>query len=377
VKADEHHLAQELYELVRSDPDIFDFLQAGSLDGIWYWDLENPEDEWMSPRFWEVFGYDPAEMPHKAAAWQDMIHPDDLETALENFNAHCADPSHPYDQLVRYRHKDGSTVWVRCRGIVIRDDEGNPRRMLGAHNEVTLLKQTESELAKAVEQLERSNASLEQFASVASHDLQSPLSTITNFLALLEFSAENRLTEQELDYIRRASAAARGQSKMIRALLDWSRVSTADLRRRQVQMEDLVTEVLGELQVEIHEAGGEVEASELPTIQGDPDLLRRVLQNLVANAVKFRAADRPPVIKIEAEPGDNTWTFRVRDNGIGFDAKYAERIFGFGERLHGKSEFEGSGIGLAVCRRIVEAHGGTIRAVPGDPGATIEFSLPA
>ena len=125
-KTNGHYLKRELYQLVREDPSIFDFLQDGSLDGIWYWDLEDPEHEWISPRFWEVFGYDPQEKPHRADAWQDMIHPDDLEVALDNFHKHCADPLHPYDQIVRYRHKNGSTVWVRCRGTVLRDGEGKP-----------------------------------------------------------------------------------------------------------------------------------------------------------------------------------------------------------------------------------------------------------
>ncbi len=107
----------------------------------------------MSPRFWEVFGYDPSEKTHKAAEWQDMIHPDDLTVALENFNKHCADASHPYDQIVRYKHRDGSTVWVRCRGIVIRDDDGNPMRMLGAHNEITTQKRTERQLERRVGEL--------------------------------------------------------------------------------------------------------------------------------------------------------------------------------------------------------------------------------
>ena len=107
------HLKTELYELVRNDPAIFEFLQAGSLDGIWYWDLEDLDHEWMSPRFWETFGYDPAGKQRLASEWQDMINPDDLELALDNFQKHSADPNHPYDQLVRYRHRDGSTVWVR------------------------------------------------------------------------------------------------------------------------------------------------------------------------------------------------------------------------------------------------------------------------
>ena len=144
MSQDKHYLEQELTDLVASDPTIFAFFQMGSLDGIWYWDLENMEAEWMSPEFWRLFGYDPRAKAHLASEWQDMIFQEDLEKALENFKAHLADPDHPYDQIVRYRHRDGSTVWVRCRGIAIRDDSGKPIRMLGAHNDLTELKKSEA-----------------------------------------------------------------------------------------------------------------------------------------------------------------------------------------------------------------------------------------
>ena len=142
----EHYLKKELYSLVQTDPEIFDFLQKSSLDGLWYWDLESPENEWMSPEMWSLFGIDPKTVQHKASEWQDLIHPADLQTALENFNAHAADPQHPYDQIVRYKHADGSTVWVRCRGLIIRDEEGVPKRMLGAHTDLTAVKEAELKL---------------------------------------------------------------------------------------------------------------------------------------------------------------------------------------------------------------------------------------
>jgi len=145
MKPAPHYLEEELHQRVQQDRSLFEFLQAGSLDGIWYWDLENPENEWMSPQFWTTLGYDPAQKQHLAAEWQDLINPDDLAVALDNFNRHCADPNHPYDQVVRYRHASGDTVWVRCRGIVIRDDSGKPIRMLGAHTDLTALKKVEAE----------------------------------------------------------------------------------------------------------------------------------------------------------------------------------------------------------------------------------------
>lgn len=151
----ENYLKSELYNLISVDDSIFEFIQSGSLDGVWYWDLEAPENEWMSPKFWETLGYDPNEKMHLASEWQDIIFQEDLKLAVENFEKHCSDPSHPYDQIVRYRHKNGSTVWIRCRGLAIRDKRGKAIRMLGAHTDITGLKETESKLMRMAREYER------------------------------------------------------------------------------------------------------------------------------------------------------------------------------------------------------------------------------
>ncbi|UXI03387.1 sensor domain-containing diguanylate cyclase [Photobacterium sp. TY1-4] len=151
----DNYLKSELYQLLNEEAGIFEFLQDGSLDGLWYWDLENPEHEWMNERFWTLLGYDPSEKKHLAAEWQDLIFPEDLEAAMENFRKHSLDPTHPYDQIVRYKHKNGSTVWVRCRGVAIRDQSGKPVRMLGSHNDLTAYKQVEEELKQKNRELEK------------------------------------------------------------------------------------------------------------------------------------------------------------------------------------------------------------------------------
>lgn len=116
-----HYLKTELYEMIKKDSVIFDFLQENSLDGMWYWDLENPENEWISPRFWQILGYNPKEKKHLVSQWQEIIFPEDLKKATENFHKHYENPNHPYDQIVRYKHKKGHTVWIRCRGSIIRN----------------------------------------------------------------------------------------------------------------------------------------------------------------------------------------------------------------------------------------------------------------
>lgn len=144
-----HYLQEELYSRIKTDDEIFDFLQQSSLDGLWYWDLTDQEHEWMNAQFWETLGYDPAEKPHLASAWQDIIHPDDLAAAIERVGEHLADPSVPYDQVVRYRHKDGHTVYIRCRGMAIHDETGKPTRLLGAHVDITQEKQKEILLSRS------------------------------------------------------------------------------------------------------------------------------------------------------------------------------------------------------------------------------------
>ncbi len=189
-----HYLEQELYQLINSDPALFEFLQHGSLDGLWYWDLESPDHEWMNPAFWQLLGYDPAERKHLAAEWKDLIFPQDLELAQNNFRAHCADPTHPYDQIVRYRHKDGSTVWVRCRGIAFRDKSGKPIRMLGAHNDLTELKRSEQKLKQKALELEELK---EKFKHLATHDDLTGLNNRLAFRGHFELMISNALRRNE------------------------------------------------------------------------------------------------------------------------------------------------------------------------------------
>lgn len=141
-----HYLKKELYSLVKTDSAVFDFIQQAALDGIWFWDLLDPDNIWMNPRYWTLFGYDPATKPHKTDSWQEIVFKEDLKNIYVNFTAHAEDPSVPYDQIVRFKHKLGHTIWVRCRGIMLRDDKGKPVKMLGAHTDITDIKKKEEEV---------------------------------------------------------------------------------------------------------------------------------------------------------------------------------------------------------------------------------------
>jgi len=143
-----NYLEKELRERIKREDTIFDFLQESTLDGLWYWDLTNPEEEWLNPVFWKILGYDPAKMPHKSSSWMEIIDPQDLEIAKQKVAEHIEDPNKPYDQIIRYTHAAGHTVWIRCRGMILRDKDGTPIRMLGAHTDVTELKQKEEILER-------------------------------------------------------------------------------------------------------------------------------------------------------------------------------------------------------------------------------------
>lgn len=365
----EHYLRRELYELVRGDSRIFEFLQGGSLDGIWYWDLLNPEHEWMSPRFCEVFGYEADEIPHTSAWWQDNIHPDDLPATLENFERHKNNPDHPYDQVVRYRHKMGGTVWVRCRGLIVRDEGGVPSRMLGCHTDMTRY----MELA---EELRRSSLELGQFAYVASHDLQEPLRMNANFTEMFLESVSERvaLTEEEKEYASFAIDGAHRAQRLVAGLMTYSRAGR-DMKGEAFKLADAVEEGLGALNGLLAERSGTVEYGGLPTVWGDFAAVSRLFQNLIGNALKFRSSDRNPHVAIHAEREGHQWRVSVADNGDGFEQKYAEKVFEVFKRLGSKKN--GDGLGLAVCKRIVERHRGRIWAEsePGQ-GATFFFTLP-
>ncbi len=151
INSEQNYLEKELYELIKSDESIFRFMQDSALDGLWFWDLEKPENEWMNPKFWTTLGYDPSKMPHSPSSWQNIINQEDLQTAMTNFDSHCKDPSHPYDQVVRYKHKLGHTIWIHCRGLAIRNAKGEPFRMLGAHTDISDLKKTEQKLKNQIE----------------------------------------------------------------------------------------------------------------------------------------------------------------------------------------------------------------------------------
>jgi len=253
-----------------------------------------------------------------------------------------------------------------------------PRIILLAIEDITERRFTESRLAEQHRELQRSNAALDEFASVASHDLQEPVRKILSFGDLLNTSAGPLLAGPAKEYLERMLGAAARMRSLIRDLLLYSQVTTSVQPFVSTDLARIASEVIADLETAIAESGGRVEVGELPVIAADPLQMRQLLQNLLGNALKYRRSDTPPVVRLSCASRDDPYrTITVTDNGIGFNEKHAGKIFGMFVRLHGRAEYEGSGIGLAICRKIVERHGGTIAATSTlGEGATFTVTLP-
>ncbi|WP_254532108.1 PAS domain S-box protein [Natrinema gelatinilyticum] len=245
------------------------------------------------------------------------------------------------------------------------------------YTDVTDRRFYEEQLAETVEKLEESNERLEQFAYVASHDLQEPLRMISSYLQLLENQYADQLNEDAEEFIDFAVDGADRLREMIDDLLAYSRVDTEAKPLEPTDCETVVKDVLRNLERQIEENDAEIAVESLPTVHADREQLEQVFQNLVSNAIKYRG-EEPPEIEISAERDAEEWVFQVADNGIGLDSDYTDRIFDVFDRLHTHEEYPGTGIGLALCRKIVERHGGDIwvQSEPGE-GSTFSFTLPA
>jgi len=385
-----HYLKQELYDLVKREDTIFEFLQLGSLDGLWYWDLENPENEWMSPEFWRLFGIDPATREHRAEEWQDLIHPDDLALALDNFNKHLADPDHPYDQIVRYRHAEGHMVTVRCRGLAIRDETGKPVRMLGAHNDLTQLRASEASEARFAElnamlasEVVRANTAVEArtaFLATMSHEIRTPLNVILGLFHLIKTdeSASDK-TRERADVGHRAAELLLSQLVNV---LEAARLDSDALKwnPRPTMVADLARQWREMLTANVSRYGKPLETT-VDVVPGVPTQLvvdhgkvSQIVNNLADNAVKFSDQGRV-CIRVQYEAGDRLpIRVTVLDTGLGIAVDDRERVFERFTQLETArvQHRGGSGLGLSICRELAALMGGSLE-IRDDP--TGEFNL--
>ena len=257
-----------------------------------------------------------------------------------------------------------------------RDQRGNPTGIIGYGIDITARKQAEEALRYQAAELQRSNEELQQFAYVASHDLQQPLRMVAAFVDLLARRYQGKLDSEAAEFIGYALDGARRMKALIDDLLAYSRVGTRREPFVPVDCEKVLQETLQGLRLAVEESGATITHDPLPVVHAGKLELALLLQNLLSNALKFRNA-APPRIHLSAQQRGTEWLFSVRDNGIGIDPQHAERIFIIFQRLHTREEYPGTGIGLAICKKIVDCHGGRVwvESTPGR-GATFFFTLP-
>lgn len=359
-------------EALRESEERFRAVFEQAAIGIGQWDLDGRllrSNGMLSA----ILGYTEEEL--KAKTFLEITHPDDLPVELEQMDALLAGRIPSYTCQKRYLHKDGREIWVRITSSLARGIQ-EPYR-ISIVEDITARIEAENEVQRTAQELARSNQDLEQFAYVASHDLQEPLRMVAGYLQLLAERYRGQLDEKADKYINYAVDGAERMSILIRDLLEYSRVNTRGEPLRPTDAHESLDFALRNLRSRIEQNEAEVTFDTLPRVNADKIQLARLFQNLIGNAIKFRGDGRRPRIHLSVESQQDQWLFSVADNGIGFEQQYTDRIFLIFQRLHGRAQYPGTGVGLAVCKRIVERHGGRIWAC-GEPdkGAIFSFTIP-
>ena len=348
--------------------------------GTWFWNIEQDEISW-SEKFRTLFGLTSnAKLTYKAIL--QVIHPDDRQR-LDQSVKKTLDLGVPYDIEYRVVWPDSSVHWIAAKGRAHRSPEGVAVHMQGIVMDVTERKEAHEALKhrEALErrsaELKRSNDELQQFAYVAAHDLQEPLRMVASYTQLLAQNYKGRLDSDADEFIAYAVDGARRMQRLIGDLLAYCRLGTTETRLRETSSEAALEQALLNLQGAIQESGGVVTHDPLPTVVADGAQLVQVFQNIVGNAIKYRSAELPRVHVSAKKNGGEEWIFSMRDNGLGIDPRYFEKIFVMFQRLHGREEFSGTGIGLTLCKKIAERHGGRmwVESEPGK-GSTFYLALP-
>jgi PAS domain S-box-containing protein len=340
--------------------------------GIFHTD-EHGRALFVNERWSEITGLSAEEA--EGMGWTRVIHPEDRDWVLSDW-VEAAKARMEFHEELRFQRPDGRTRWVVARAVGIRDEAGTIRAYLGTVTDITERKDLEREIEERNAELQRSNAELEQFASVASHDLQEPLRIVSGYVQLLARRYQERIDEEADEFIGYVVDGVQRMQDLIQDLLRYARVGTRGKEPEPTDAERVLADALGNLGASIEEAGATVTHDPLPTVLADGSQLTQLFQNLIGNAIKFRG-DRDPAVHVGAEPHNGGWVFSVQDNGIGIEPEYREQIFQIFQRLHARSEYPGTGIGLAICKKIVERHGGRIWAESEvGNGTEFRFTIP-
>jgi PAS domain S-box-containing protein len=332
----------------------------------------------VNAAFAAITGRSPEELVGRSFA--EITHPDDVDADVELARRVFAGELPSYRIEKRYLRPDGEAVWVDLTAAAVRDEAGGVRYGLAIVADISARKRAEAEREAAMAELQRSNAELAQFAYLASHDLQEPLRMVAGYVQLLARRYRGRLDATADEFIGYAVDGVERMQTLIRDLLDYCRIDAASRPFVDVDLGEVVSRVLSSLEPSVAASGATVEVGPLPVVRGDHVQLGQVFQNLLTNALKFVAPGTAPAVVVAARLSDDgrEWVVSVSDNGIGVEPRFAERIFGMFQRLHTRDAYPGTGIGLAICKRVVERHGGRIWVEPRPSGGSIfSFTIPA
>ncbi len=338
---------------------------------VWMGD-ENGSIFWYNKQWYDYTGTNLDKM--RGWGWIKLIQPEYAADVKQEWSRSINDGK-LYDNTFPIRSKDGNYRWFLTRITPINDDKGKINCWFGTSTDIMVRKQAESQLELTLKQLRRSNSELEQFTYIASHDLQEPLRMICSFLQLLQRRYEYQLDADADEFIEFAVDGANRMHDLIENLLEFSEVTTEGKKFNNVDMKNVLEETLNNLAISIRENNATITYGKLPVLKADYKQMIQLFENLIGNAIKYRNKNSPQ-INISARKEDRKWIFSIKDNGIGIDPKYSDRIFKIFKRLHSNNKYEGTGIGLAISKRIVERHGGNmwVDSKSGE-GSTFYFTI--
>lgn len=375
--------SKNVNEHIRIAKERYDLVSKVTQEAVYDWNIIKNTIEW-SDAYYSVFGYHRQTSEETLENWENIIHPEDRLALIDNLNGVLKIASQS-QWRIEYRviKQDNTEAVVLERGYIIRDTNGKAVRMIGSLQDITELKQNERALEELnfilknrANELAVSNAELEQFAYIASHDLQEPLRMVTSFLSQLQRKYEGQLDDKAQQYIHFASDGAVRMRQIILDLLEYSRVGRMDYRLEKIDLNELVSGITGLYTTSIEETHAVINYEELPTIEAAKTPLQRVFSNLISNAFKYHRKDVPPLIDIKVLEHPRFWEIIIADKGIGIRAQFFDKIFIIFQRLHARDEYSGTGIGLAICKKIVENHGGEIWLTSEEgKGSTFHFTI--
>lgn len=369
---------------LRKSNERFEKASMATNDAIWDYDAECDKLYW-SNGYKILFGHDPQKSSQNLQGWFEKIHPNDLQRVVNSWENMLKDPSIEFwKEEYRFIKADGNYAIVEDRALVVRKDSGHAIRVVGAMSDISQRKEYEAslqklnrDLKKKAKELEISNTELEQFAYVASHDLQEPLRMISSFMVQLEKRYGQKLDDKGKQYIHFAVDGAKRMKQIILDLLDFSRIGKNEGNKILVDLNEVVNDILLMHRKSIEEKQAKINLAPLPKTMGYKTPIFQLFYNLINNAFKYAKEDIPLQLDIDVTEIEDSWEFSIKDNGIGIEKDYFERIFIIFQRLHGKEKYSGTGMGLSIVKKIVENLNGNIwvESVYGT-GTTFYFSLP-